>query len=389
VAHAVKRPLTPDNRPPKIGKNVDLNLQILKELLMDNPSTMTAVRLHGPADLRVEQIPHPGPPGPGEVLLQVTAVGVCGSDLHSYKDARIGDVALQGPLILGHEFAGVVEAVGPGPDNLDGNFHHLSAGIRVAVDPAQPCWHCEMCEQGQPNLCLHLHFCGSYPDHGSLCQWLHMPARSCFPIPDTIDDASAALLEPLGIALHATDLARLRVANSVVILGAGAIGLFILQLARLSGAQPIFVSDKFPWRLELAQRYGAIPINCDEVNPVKAVMDATHSLGVDVAIEAAWADQSVQQAAEMARLGGRMVIVGISEADQLVMKHSTVRRKGLTIRLARRMKHTYPRAIRLVRSGVIDLHSVISHRFPLEKTPEAFALNAAYQDRVVKVMIEV
>lgn len=356
---------------------------------MDNPSTMTAVRLHGPADLRVEQIPHPGPPGPGEVLLQVTAVGVCGSDLHSYKDARIGDVALQGPLILGHEFAGVVEAVGPGPDNLDGNFHHLSAGIRVAVDPAQPCWHCEMCEQGQPNLCLHLHFCGSYPDHGSLCQWLHMPARSCFPIPDTIDDASAALLEPLGIALHATDLARLRVANSVVILGAGAIGLFILQLARLSGAQPIFVSDKFPWRLELAQRYGAIPINCDEVNPVKAVMDATHSLGVDVAIEAAWADQSVQQAAEMARLGGRMVIVGISEADQLVMKHSTVRRKGLTIRLARRMKHTYPRAIRLVRSGVIDLHSVISHRFPLEKTPEAFALNAAYQDRVVKVMIEV
>jgi L-iditol 2-dehydrogenase len=389
VAHAVKRPLTPDNRPPKIGKNVDLNLQILKELLMDNPSTMTAVRLHGPADLRVEQIPHPGPPGPGEVLLQVTAVGVCGSDLHSYKDARIGDVPLQGPLILGHEFAGVVEAVGPGPDNLDGNFHHLSAGIRVAVDPAQPCWHCEMCEQGQPNLCLHLHFCGSYPDHGSLCQWLHMPARSCFPIPDTIDDASAALLEPLGIALHATDLARLRVANSVVILGAGAIGLFILQLARLSGAQPIFVSDKFPWRLELAQRYGAIPINCDEVNPVKAVMDATHSLGVDVAIEAAWADQSVQQAAEMARLGGRMVIVGISEADQLVMKHSTVRRKGLTIRLALRMQHTYPRAIRLVRSGVIDLHSVISHRFPLEKTPEAFALNAAYQDRVVKVMIEV
>ncbi len=356
---------------------------------MDNASTMTAVRLHGPADLRVEQVPHPGPPGPGKVLLRVTAVGICGSDLHTYKDARIGNVPVQSPLILGHEFAGVVEAVGPGPDNLDGNFHHLSAGIRLAVDPAQPCWRCEMCEQGQPNLCLHLHFCGSYPDHGSLCQWLHMPARSCFPIPDTVDNASTALLEPLGIALHAVDLARLRVANSVVILGAGVIGLFILQLARLSGAQPIFVSDKFPWRLELAQRYGAIPINCDEVNPVKAVMDATHGRGVDVAIEAAWADQSVQQAAEMTQLGGRMVIVGISEDDQLVMKHSTVRRKGLTIRLARRMRHTYPRAIRLVRSGVMDLSSVISHRFPLEKTPEAFALNVAYQDRVVKVMIEV
>src|SRR5262245_56200146 len=119
---------------------------------MNTPSMMTAVRLHGPADLRVEQIPHPGLPGPAEVLVRVTALGICGSDLHSYKDARIGDSIVQSPLILGHEFAGVIEAVGPGPDNLDGNFQTLAPGLRVAVDPAQPCGHCEMCEQGQPNL---------------------------------------------------------------------------------------------------------------------------------------------------------------------------------------------------------------------------------------------
>jgi L-iditol 2-dehydrogenase len=356
---------------------------------MDYPATMTAVRLHGPSDLRVEEIPHPGPPGPGQALVRVTAVGICGSDLHSYKDARIGDVVLQSPLILGHEFAGVVEAVGLEPDNLDGNFQPLAPGLRVAVDPAQPCWHCEMCEQGQPNLCLHLHFCGSYPDHGSLCQWLHMPAHSCFPMPDALDDASAALLEPLGIAIHAIDLAKIRVADSVAILGAGLVGLFILQLARLSGAQPIFISDKLPWRLELAQKYGAIPINFEDTDPAKAVLTATHGRGVDVAIEAAWADHSVQQAAEMARLGGRLVIVGISEDDRIEMKHSTARRKGLTIRLARRMKHTYPRAIRLARSGAVDLHGLISHRFSLGKTPEAFAMNASYQDRVVKVIIDV
>jgi L-iditol 2-dehydrogenase len=272
---------------------------------------------------------------------------------------------------------------------LDGNFQPLVPQARVAVDPAQPCLHCEMCEQGQPNLCLHLHFCGSYPDHGSLCQWLHMPAHSCFPVPDALDDAGAALLEPLGIAIHAIDLAKIRVADSVAILGSGLVGLFILQLARLSGAQPIFISDKLPWRLEAAQKYGAIPINYEESDPVKAVLTATHGRGVDVAIEAAWADHSVQQAAEMARLGGRLVIVGISEDDRIEMKHSTARRKGLTIRLARRMKHTYPRAIRLARSGVVDLHSLISHRFPLEKTPEAFAMNTAYQDRVVKVIIDV
>ncbi|MFN8453773.1 MAG: alcohol dehydrogenase catalytic domain-containing protein [Anaerolineae bacterium] len=350
---------------------------------------MTAVRLHGPADLRVEQVPHPGPPGPGQVLLRVTSVGICGSDLHTYKDARIGDVALQSPLTLGHEFAGVVEAVGPVPDNLGGDFQPLSAGMRVAVDPAQPCWRCEMCEQGQPNLCRRLHFCGNYPDHGSLSEWMHMPARSCFPVPDSIDAAGAAILEPLGIAIHAVDLAKLRVANSVAILGAGAVGLLILQLVRLSGAQPIFISDKFDWRLELGRRYGGIPINCDTSDPVKAVLQATHGHGVDVAIEAAWADHSVQQAAEMTRLGGRMVIVGISESDQIALKHSSVRRKGLTIRLARRMQHTYPRAIRLAQSGVVDLAGLISHRFPLEQTPAAFALNAAYQDRVVKVMIDV
>jgi len=175
----------------------------------------------------------------------------------------------------------------------------------------------------------------------------------------------------------------------VAILGAGCIGLSILQLVKLSGAQPVFISDKFSWRLAAAEQYGAIPINCDEADPVAAILEATGGQGVDVAIEAAWADHSVQQAAEMIRLGGRMVIVGISEEDELVLKHSTVRRKGLTIRLARRMKHTYPRSIRLVQSGLVDLGGMVSHHFSLEKTPQAFAMNAAYEDNVVKIVIDV
>ena len=158
-----------------------------------------------------------------------------------------------------------------------------------------------------------------------------------------------------------------------------------MSVKRLSGAGPIFVSDKFPWRLALAERFGAIPINCDEVDPVRAVQQATGSRGVDVAIEAAWADHSVQQAADMARLGGRLVI---AEDDHITFKHSTVRRKGLTIRLARRMKHTYPRSIHLVQQEMVDLSGLVSHRFPLERAAEAFALNLAYADQVVKVAIE-
>ncbi len=332
--------------------------------------TMTAVRLYGPKDLRVDQIPHPGAPGPDQVLLRVTAVGICGSDLHTYQDARIGDTIIQAPLTLGHEFAGVVEEIGPG-EGMDGEFRSLKPGMRVAVDPAQPCGRCEMCEQGHPNLCRRLHFCGLYPDAGSLSQWMHMPAHTCFPVPDTLSAGEAALLEPMGVALHATDLAKIHVAESVAILGAGPIGLCILQATRVAGANPIYVVDQFPWRLALAEELGGIPINFREQNPVAAVYTATQGRGVDVAMEAAWADHSIQQSAEMTRLGGRSVLVGIPGNDKLEMNHSTARRKGLTIRMSRRMKHVYPRTLRMLESGMINLKSLISHHFPLERTPEA------------------
>jgi L-iditol 2-dehydrogenase len=336
--------------------------------------------------LRGERGPHPGPPGRGEALLRVKVTGVCGSDLHSYIDARIGDTPVEAPLILGHEFSAVVDAVGP--DALDGRSEPLRPDTRVAVDPAQPCHRCELCEHGHPNLCCNLAFCGNYPYGGSFCEWIRMPARSCFPVPKSIDDESAALLEPLGVALHAVDFAKLRVGHSVAILGAGPIGLLILQVAKLAGADPIFVTDKFPWRLKLAATYGGIPIHCDQDDPVQRITKETRGRGVDVAIEAAWADQSVSQAADMARLGGRVVLVGIPGDDHLAMKASAARRKGLTVLLSRRMKHIYPRAIRLAEQGRVDLRSLVSHRFHLKRAVEAFRLNAAYEGKVVKVMVE-
>ncbi len=346
---------------------------------------MWAARLHGPADLRVEQIPPPGPPGPGQVLLRVRTTGICGSDLHSYQDARIGDTPVSGPLILGHEFSAVVEAVGDSAP--DGRFERLAPGQRVAVDPAQPCGRCEMCEQGHPNLCWRLHFCGNYPDGGSFCERLLMPGRSCFPVPDGLTDVEAALLEPLGVAIHTVDLARIRVGDSVVILGAGPIGLLILQVARLAGADPVFMVDPLPWRLERARAWGGVPVVGLGGDAIAVLERETHGRGVDVAIEAAWADVSVNDAAEMARLGGRVVLVGIPGDDRLSLKHSTARRKGLTLRLCRRMKHVYPRAIRLAETRRIDLRGLVSHEFPLEQAAEAFRLNAAYADRVLKVMI--
>lgn len=329
--------------------------------------TMIAARLHGPADMRIVEVPHPGPPGPDEILLRVRTTGICGSDLHPYETGAIGDTLLRSPLILGHEFAGVIEAVGPGVDNV-------TPGLRVAVDPAWTCGVCEQCRQGNPNLCRRQRFCALWPNDGSLRQWMHVPARFCHPIPDGVTDEEGALLEPLGVALHATDLARIRVAGSVAVIGAGPIGLCLIQTAKLAGAGTVYVAEKLPWRLELAQRLGAVPL--------------PDGAEVDVAIEAAWADASAQLAVDVTRPGGTVVLVGIPLEDKLELKHSALRRKGLTLLMCRRMKHVYPRTLRLVASGLIDLKSLISHRFPLAEAAAAFRMNAKYQDNVVKVMIE-
>jgi L-iditol 2-dehydrogenase len=217
---------------------------------------------------------------------------------------------------------------------------------------------------------------------------MHVPVHSCFPVPAEIDDAAAALLEPLGVAMHAADLARLRVGSSAAVLGAGPIGLLILQMVKLAGADPVFVTDRFPWRLELARKFGAIPFHCETEDATRRILDQTGGLGVDAAIEAAWGGSSVEQAAEIARPGGCVVLVGIPSDDRLGMRHSTARRKGLTILLSRRMKHAYPRALHLVQSGRVDLLGLVSHRFPLQRAVEAFQLNTQYRDNVMKVIID-
>ncbi|MGA2497158.1 MAG: alcohol dehydrogenase catalytic domain-containing protein [Tepidisphaeraceae bacterium] len=348
---------------------------------------MRAARLYGAADLRVEDVPHPGSPGPGQVLLRVGAVGICGSDLHTYEDGRIGDTVLKGPLIMGHEFGGVIEAVGP--DAIDGESRPLVVGTPVAVDPCQTCGQCRPCQEGNPNLCLHHRFCGLYPNDGAMCQWMIVPARNCFPVRVGTDWGEVALMETLGVAMHAVDLAQIRVADRVAVLGAGPVGLCIMQCAKLAGASEIYVTDKLPWRLELAGKFGGVPLNIEKCDATAAVRETTAGGGVDVVIEAARAGPAVQQAAEMVRAGGRLTLVGIPGDDRLEMRHSLVRRKGLTIRVARRMKHVYPRVLRLYRGGRVDLKSLISHRFPLAQAGIAMAMNARYEQGVVKVVVEI
>lgn len=349
---------------------------------------MKAIRLHGPRDLRLEAIPDPAAPGPGEALIRVLAVGICGSDLHTYQDGRIGDTVYTTPGILGHEFTGEVIAIGPGA--VDGLHQPLRVGQRVAVDPTVPDYTHEQYEKGNPHLVPRT-FYGLYPEDGALRECMLVHDRCCFPLPDAISSGAGTLLETLGVALHAVDLAHLRIADTVAVIGCGPVGLLILRLAKLSGAAAVYGFDLFPWRVEKAKQWGAAEawVVDEGEDAAGRIREITQGRGVDVVIEAAWSDHSVTLAAEMARLGGRLVLVGIPADDTLQMRHSTARRKGLTVMLSRRMKHTYPRAIHLATSGQVDLDDLISHRFPLEQTPQAFALNAAYAEGVQKIIIDV
>jgi len=343
--------------------------------------TMRAAVLHGVRDIRLEDWPRPAP-GPGEVLLEIASVGVCGSDVHYYVEGRIGDQVVTEPILMGHEFSARVAGLGAGVEGLE-------TGQLVAVEPAIPCGVCEPCQHGHPNLCPDVRFCGTPPVDGVFAEYAVMPAENCFLLPEGFDLAEGAMLEPLGIAIHAVGLAHLKPGQTVAVLGAGPIGLLTAAVAQASGAGEVTVTEPLAYRRQLAMGYVAdAALNPDEADVVAEVMRLTGGRGVDVAFEAAGAPETPDQAARLVRLGGQVVVIGIPVEDRMMMTASTARKKGLTIKLVRRMKHTYPRAIRMVQTGMVDVLPLVTHTFPLERIAEAFEMAAGYEDGVIKAMIQ-
>ena len=350
---------------------------------------MKAVHLIRARTLELAEIAEPGPPAPDEVLLDILSVGICGSDLHMYETGGIGGIQSERPHILGHEFSARIRELGA--NARDEHGHPLQAGQRVAVEPHVACGHCEQCLAGHPNLCPDHYFYGVYPTHGALRERMVVKSKQCYPIPDSISDAGGALLETLGVALHSLDLGKLRVGDTVAVIGCGPVGVLIAKLAVMAGAAAVYAFDLLQWRVDLANRWGAEAHLVDPLGAPALLKDLTHGRGVDVAIEAAWADHSVQQSIEMARPGGRAVMVGISPSDTVSFSQAVARRKGLTIRMARRMKHTYPRAIALAAGPDprVDLDELATHLYPLDHAPRAFHQNAAYLPGLLKGILQV
>jgi L-iditol 2-dehydrogenase len=321
---------------------------------------MKVLRLHGVQDLRLHDEPIPSPKE-GESLVQVKAVGICGSDLHWFAEEGIGDAHLERPLVLGHEFAGMI-ASGP------------HQGQRVAVDPCITCGVCEFCLEGNPNLCIAHTFAGHGLTDGGLRQYLVWPEKFLVPIPDLLTDEDGAMLEPLGIALHTVDLGHLRTGMSVAVLGCGPIGLLAIQLAKLSGAAQVIATDILPHRLDAARKIGADLVLQAEPGSKEstAILAATKGRGVDVAFEIAGENDAVDTAVAVAKPGGCVILAGIPAQDHTSFTASVARRKGLTLRLVRRMKLTYPRAIRLVEKGLVDVRSIVTACFPIDESLQAF-----------------
>jgi L-iditol 2-dehydrogenase len=283
---------------------------------------------------------------------------------------------------MGHEFSAWVAGLGAGVEGFE-------IGQLVAVDPAIHCGECESCQHGHPNLCPHVRFCGTPPIDGVFREYTVMPAENCFPLPQTLSPAEGAMLEPLGIGIHAVDLAHLRPGYTIAVLGAGPIGLLTAAVARAAGAGEIYVTEPLTHRRQFALDYVADAVlNPDDADVVAEIGRLTGGRGVDVAFEAAGAPETPGQAAAVTRPGGKVLLIGIPSDDTTTFTASVIRRKGLTIKLVRRMKHTYPRAIRLVETGVVDVKPLVTHTFPLERIAEAFEMVAAYDDGVLRAIVQ-
>lgn len=350
-------------------------------------TTMPAAVLHGAGDLRVEQVPLPPPPARGEVQVHISKVGICGSDVHYFEHGRIGDFVVEQPMILGHECSGVVARVGEG-------VSHLKVGDRVAIEPGVPrlsnfASNFYM-KRGQYNLCPDIFFFATPPDNGSFCSFVNHRADFCFKLPDNVSLEEGALIEPLSTGIYAARVAPVKMGNTVVITGAGPIGLMNLLACRAAGATRIVVSDVVESRLEVARQIGATSTVRGGADELRATArELTGGLGADVCIECAGHPSALAAAIGAARAGGTVVLIGMPPSDVAQININDLIVREITLRPIFRYNNTFPTGIELLSSGQVDVLPLISKRFSLNEVPEAFNYVLDNRATCVKAIVDV
>jgi L-iditol 2-dehydrogenase len=321
-------------------------------------------------------------PAPGQVQVRVQAVGICGSDMLSYTSGGIGGVECAYPQVLGHEPTGVVARTGPGVTGW-------AAGDRAALEPALYCYHCEFCHSGHHNICrdIQFHSTGGVP--GFLREYVNLPAESLLPLPAGVGFAEGTLFEPLAVVLHSMKFVGLQPHETAAVFGAGPIGLLTIALLRLSGAGRIWAVEPVAHRREMAQLMGAdAAIDPHVADAAHEILRDTGSRGVDVTIDCAARENSLEQCVVAARNGGRTVVTGIPFELEVPIDLHIARRKELAIYNVRRSNHESPAALQLLAEQPARFGPLITHLMPLEQVQPAFDMLRDYADGVGKLVID-
>ena len=345
--------------------------------------TMLAAVLHGIKDLRVDERAIPELE-PGKALVRVRRGGICGSDVHYFEEGRFGSFAVTAPFILGHEITGEVVAIANG-------VTQPAVGQRVVVNPARQCGHCDYCRGGRGNLCRNVRMLGSAstkpPTHGGFSEYLLVGAEQCFPVPPEVDDGLGAMMEPFAVALHALKRAGSVAGKQIIVTGGGPIGLLTVIAARACGATTIAVSDPVAERRQMALQVGADSALDPLAGEFQDQVTALTGDGFEFLFEASGAVPALCQAFEVVRRGGTIVQIGVYSAPEISLPVNQLLVRELQFIGSFRYGNVWEEAIRLVTSGRVNLHPLVSRVFPLRQAKAALEL-ACSKRGVVKVQID-
>jgi L-iditol 2-dehydrogenase len=340
---------------------------------------MRVAELTGVRQFRLSEREVP-PPGPGEVQVRVTAVGVCGSDMHAYAEGGVGDSRCVYPMVLGHEPAGTVESVGAGVSGW-------SRGDAVACEPGIFCYHCERCFEGRHNLCQNIRFMSTGREPGFLRERVNLPAANLIPLPPSLGPSEGALVEPLSIALHSLRLAPPALGETAAVFGAGPIGLLTVAALTLSGVRRVWVVEPLEHRRAMALTIGADAAVSSEGDPVAAILSDTAGHGVDLAFDCVAKDDTANQCLDVTRSGGRVVYTGIGADGRTPLDFHRWRRKELTLYQVRRANREGEAARDLLARHPARFAPLVTHKRRLDEVDKAFALIHEYADGVGKLLV--
>jgi L-iditol 2-dehydrogenase len=343
---------------------------------------MKAMMLTGIRQMEMRDIPEPGLINSNDVKIKMSVLGICGSDIHYYTQGQIGSQKVQYPFPVGHEGAGVVVETGK-------SVKRVKPGDKIAIEPAMPCRECDQCLSGRHHTCRKLRFLGCPGQaEGCLVEYIVMPEESCFPLSGNLTMDHGSISEPLAIGVYSEKKSGGTKGLNIGIFGYGPIGMSVMLAAKAQGVDTIYITDLIDERLAIAYKESAaLTGNPRKENIISKIM-LEEPLGLDLAFECCGKQEALDQAIELLKPGGKLIIVGIPEFNRWSLSVETTRRREISIQFIRRQVDCVEQALEMMKNRLIIVDNMVTHRFPFERTNDAFDLVADYRDGVMKAMID-